>query len=90
MNPLTLQASLLSFQPLLLERHYGGGAEGVGILIQLVVGALASVAILMLFIKLGHQANEVYGESFHKFLNAAGIIAVLFLVVYTLSSIGSN
>jgi chromate transport protein ChrA len=90
MNPLTLQASLLSFHPLLLERHYGGGAEGVGILIQLVVGALASVAILMLFIKLGHQANEVYGESFHKILNAAGIIAVLFLVVYTLSSIGSN
>lgn len=73
---------LLSYHPLLLERSYGGGAELWVVLIQI----LLSIMALLVLVKLSSKANEVYGESFHKFLNVAGIILALLMVVYFLAT----
>jgi hypothetical protein len=90
MNAFTPFGLLLAYQPLLLERSYGGAGEGLGILVQALLVLLALGIVLLALLKLAHQANEVYGQSFHKFLNAAGIIAALLLVVYFLSSMGAR
>ena len=90
MKLLTLPALLLLYRPLLLERSYGGSGEVWGILIMLGLGVLASGAVLMLLITLGHWANKEYGESFQKLLKGAGVVAVLLYVVLLLSSISSH
>jgi|GEM_PF-2758495 len=81
---------LLLYRPLLLERSYGGSGEAWGILLMLGLGVLASGAVLLVLLTLGHWANKEYGESFHKLLKGAGIVAVLLYVVLFLSSIGSR
>jgi len=79
---LSLPASLLlTYRPLLLERSYGGGGEGIAILIMGGLAILASSVLLLVLVALGHWANKTYGESFHKVLKYGGIVAALFYVV---------
>lgn len=81
---------LLTYQPLLLERSYGGGGEALGILIMSGLAILASSVLLFALVSLGHWANKQYGESFHTFLKYAGIVAVLFYVVFIIASATSS
>jgi len=90
MKPLALPSLLLLYRPLLLERSYGGAGEGLGILIMLGLGLLASTAGFLALLALGHWANKEYGESFQKLLKGAGMVAVLLYVVLLLSSISSH
>lgn len=90
MKPLALPSLLLLYRPLLLERSYGGASEGLGILVMLGLSVLASGAVVMVLLTLGHWANKEYGESFQKLLKGAGILAVLLYVVLLLSSISSR
>jgi len=89
--PLLFPAGLLlAYQPLLLERSYGGGGEGISLLVMGGLAILASSILLLALVSLGHWANKKYGESFHKFLKYAGIVAALFYVVFMIASATSS
>jgi hypothetical protein len=85
-----LSTASLLFYPLLLERSYGGAAEGWVILIQAFLGLLALAVCLFVFANLNTRAEEAYGEGYQRFLKWVGIVIVLFVVVYALASIGSH
>jgi hypothetical protein len=73
-------SALFLFYPLLLERSYGGSGEVVWILLQ---GLVAVVVVA----KMSSRADEVYGARYRRFLKRAGLVAVLFVVVYALASL---
>jgi len=81
---------LLAYQPLLLERSYGGGGEGIAILLMGGIAIVGSSILLLVVVALGHWANKKYGESFHEVLKYAGIVAALFYAIFLVSAATSS
>ena len=80
-------SALFLFYPLLLERSYGGGGEVIWLLIQGLAPSLMMTICAVAVVKLSSQVDEAYGARYRRFLKKAGIVVVLFAVVYALASL---
>ena len=88
-----LMAAPLLFTVLLLERSYGGYGEGAGaivLLIQGFAGSLVMTVLAVLLVKLSSRADELHRARYRSMMKMAGIVIMLFVVVYALASIGSR
>jgi hypothetical protein len=88
MQPFIAPGLLLSFQPLLLERSYGGAGEGIFILLQGIFSLLVMAVVLAMLVKLSNRAEEIYEDGYRRLVKKVGIGAAVFAAIYALASFG--